>query len=78
MSILITMSFSVAEVLEDIKINGNKRISKETIIVLGKIEVNADYNDNELNNVLKNLYNSNFFKEIDLSLSNGLLTINLT
>ena len=77
-SILITMSFSVAEVLEDIKINGNKRISKETIIVLGKIEVNTDYNDNELNNVLKNLYNSNFFKEIDLSLSNGLLTINLT
>ena len=63
-SILITMSFSVAEVLEDIKINGNKRISKETIIVLGKIEVNTDYNDNELNNVLKNLYNSNFFKEI--------------
>ncbi len=77
-SILITISFSVAEVLEEIKINGNKRISKETIIVLGKIEVNTDYNDNELNNVLKNLYNSNFFKEIDLSLSNGLLTINLT
>ena len=57
-------SYSFAELLKDINVIGNQRISKETIIVLGKIEVNSNYNDERLNTTLKELYNSNFFKDV--------------
>ncbi len=69
------MTLVKAEILNEIKVEGNQRISEATIIVLGKIEIGTDYNDNNLNDVLKNLYNSNFFSDIDLNLSNGKLII---
>ena len=67
-----------AEIVKNIKVTGNKRISLETITVLGQISTNEDYSDNKLNIVLKNLYNSNFFSNIDINISNGTLTINVT
>ncbi len=69
------MSFSLAEVIKDVQIFGNKRISKETIIVLGNINLNADYNDDDLNTLLKNIYETNFFKDIKLELNNSTLNI---
>ena len=67
-----------AEIVKNIKVNGNKRISQETIIVLGQISNNVDYDDNKLNVILKNLYNSNFFSDIDLNITDEILTINVT
>jgi outer membrane protein insertion porin family len=67
-----------AEIIRNIKVDGNKRISLETIIVLGQININEDYDDNGLNTILKNLYNSNFFSSIDISILNETLTINIT
>ena len=66
-----------AEIIKDIKVNGNKRISQETIIVLGQINTTDDFNDNKLNETLKKLYNSNFFSNIDISISNETLIINV-
>jgi outer membrane protein insertion porin family len=67
-----------AEIIKNIKVNGNKRISQETIIVLGQISINDDYDDNKLNDTLKNLYDSNFFSNIDINILNETLTINVT
>ena len=53
-----------AEDILNVDVVGNKRLSKETIVVLGKIEMNKDYSDNDLNIILKNLYSSNFFEDI--------------
>ena len=39
--------------VNNIEINGNNRISDETVIIYGKIETNKDYNDLELNKILK-------------------------
>ena len=50
-----------AEVIKKIEISGNKRISNQTILVLGDISLNDEFNDSKLNTSLKNLYNSNFF-----------------
>ena len=36
--------FSYAEIIKDITVSGNKRLSKESIIVFGNIETNKDYN----------------------------------
>ena len=76
--ILITNLFSssaFAELLKDINVIGNQRISKDTIIVLGKIELGSDYNDERLNTTLKNLYNSDFFEDVKINLENGVLSI---
>jgi len=85
MKILINIIFLIlfssnlsAEIVKNIKVNGNKRISQETIIVLGQISTNEDYDDNKLNVVLKNLYNSKFFSNIDIVIINETLTINVT
>ena len=67
----------LAEIINKIEISGNKRISKATILVLGKISEGENFDNNKLNNSLKNLYETNFFSDIKLSLSDGLLTINL-
>ena len=61
---LIGSSFS--EIIKKIEIIGNKRISRETIIVLGKINLNVDYSDNELNILTKRLYETEFFKDISV------------
>ena len=47
------ISTSNAVVIKDIKINNNKRITEETIITYGNIQLNKDYNQKELNNIVK-------------------------
>jgi outer membrane protein insertion porin family len=76
--VFLIISKSYSENIKDIKINGNQRISKETIIVLGKININEDYNDNKLNETLKNLYSTNFFNNISINIENEILTVSLT
>ncbi len=71
-------SISFAENVKDIQVNGNKRISKETIIVLGKIDIDDFFDDNRLNDTLKNLYESNFFSNLEIKVINQVLTINVS
>ncbi len=72
---LIGSSFS--EIIKKIEIIGNKRISRETIIVLGKINLNVDYSDNELNILTKRLYETEFFKDISVLLKEKTLLIDV-
>ena len=51
-----------AENVSKIEISGNKRVSDETIIIYGDIKLNKDYQENDLNVILKNLYSTNFFE----------------
>ena len=64
-----------AENVSKIEISGNKRISKDTILVLGDIDPGSDYSEISLNESLKKLYETDFFKNINYDLSDGLLTI---
>ena len=66
---------SSAEIINDVVINNNKRISKETIVTLGNVKVGANYEKSDLDKVLKNLYDSNFFSDIKLSVANNKLNI---
>jgi len=70
-------SFLKAEIINKIEIEGNKRISKETILVLGKINQNEKFDEFKINEILKNLYNSNFFKDINISIEDKNLKIYL-
>ena len=70
-------SVSKAEIVKDIEINGNFRVSDETVKIYGKIILNQDYSEVELNKVLKNLYSTDFFENVTLDLQNNILKINL-
>ncbi len=65
------------EIIKKIEISGNKRISNQTILVLGDISLNEDFNNSKLNTSLKKLFDSNFFNDIKMNLNNGLLKIDL-
>ena len=64
-----------ADIINNIKVSGNKRISDQTIIVYGDIELNKEYNEIELNDILKNLYETNFFKTININIESTTLNI---
>ena len=64
-----------AEVVQNITVSGNDRISKETIRVYGEIELNKNYSTPEVNKILKNLYKTEFFEDVKISLANGVLNI---
>ena len=67
-----------AEIVNNIVIEGNKRVNEETIKIYGDIKVNKNYNDKDLNQILLNLYETNFFEEVKVDLSNGTLTVKIS
>ena len=66
-----------AEVIKDIKIEGNTRVSNETIKIYGDIKINEDYSEKDLNRILENLYSTNFFEDVQIELANNTLKIKL-
>ena len=72
------LSFLNAETVRKIEISGNSRISDETIKVYGELKgLNLNYSRNDLDNILKNLYSTNFFENVNLEIKNNILYINL-
>ena len=65
------LSNSNSEIIKKIEISGNKRISSETILVLGDISTGKNFVDNDLNKSLRELYNTNFFSDIQISFVDG-------
>jgi len=66
-----------ADIINNIIINNNERISLGTIKTYGKIEIGKDYSEDDLNQILKNLYETKFFKNISLKIDNQVLIIDL-
>lgn len=74
---ILFLSQSFSEIFNNVEVIGNKRISKETIVVLGKIKVGTDYDDNQLDTLTKELYKTKFFKNISVIIEDSILKINL-
>ena len=64
-----------SEIVNDILIKGNERISTETIKMFSDVQLNQEINANNLNEILKNLYQTDYFKDVKIDLKDGLLTI---
>ena len=71
------VNFSSAEIIEKIDVKGNERISKETIIMFSSVELNDEIDDIKLNDILKNIYNSNFFDDVSITFIDKILTISV-
>ena len=70
-------SFSFAEIVKKIEINGNERVSNESIEMLSDVTVGDDINKDDLNKILKNVYDTNFFTNVKVSFKDNTLTINV-
>ena len=76
--IYLTLSLmSSAFSLEKVEIDGNKRLSNETIQVYGKISNYNNFNDFTLNQIIKNLYETGFFENVKVSFENDILKISI-
>ncbi len=81
-NILFTLLFLVlfqlnsnSEIINDIEVYGNERISKNTILMFSDISVGQDLKPIETNEILKNLYNSDFFEDVQILFENNVLKI---
>ena len=66
--VLITTLFfgnALAETFSEFEISGNKRVSSKTIINFSKLKKNTELSKNDLKTALKNIYESNFFSDIN-------------
>ncbi len=67
-----------SEEIKKIEIAGNDRISSETIKMFSSIQLNQTLKNNDIDNILKNLYETNFFENIVVSFEDGVLKIKVT
>jgi outer membrane protein insertion porin family len=66
-----------ADILKKIQIKGNERITNETIKMFINVSIDQNINDNDINQILKNLYDTNFFEDISVFFDNQILLINV-
>ena len=64
-----------SEIVKSIEIIGNERVSSETIKLFAKVNINENLDNNDLNDILKNLYDTNFFKDITIELVSNIFII---
>ena len=68
-------SYAFADIINDIQVKNNNRITKETILTFGGIELGKNYSQEQLNDILLDLYSSNFFSDIKFDLQGDVLIV---
>ena len=78
-SIILAISLSFmsvkSEIVKNIEILGNERVSNETILMFSDVNINDDLTENRINSILKLLYETNFFKDVSVSFNSSKLSI---
>ena len=69
--------FNVAnsEIVKKIIIEGNERISKETINIFSSVSINENLDTNKINEILKDIYQTGFFQDVKIELNQNILLI---
>jgi outer membrane protein insertion porin family len=76
--ILLSVIFSnksFSDIINKITISGNARITDETIITFLPVKLNDDIDENQLNNITKELYETSYFKNVIITFNNNELNI---
>ena len=74
---LLNFNIANSEILEKIEVSGNERVNSETIKLFANIKPGDDLSDDNLNKILKNLYDTGFFKDINIQFLNNTLILNV-
>ena len=73
--LLFSIVYSTAEIVKSIIIEGNERVNSETIKIFAEVSINDNLNAEDLNLILKKLYKTNFFEDVQLFFEDSLLRI---
>ena len=68
---------SYSEIIKSIEIKGNNRISNKTIEMFSNISIGDNIKSNDLNDILKNIYETDFFENVSVTLEKNKLLINV-
>ena len=66
-----------SKTLNKIEIFGNDRITDETIKLFIPVDINDEINDDKLNQILKDLYETDFFEDVSIIFNDQTLSINV-
>ena len=64
-----------SEIVKKFNVEGNERVSELTIINFSDVKLNTNLEIKDFNRILKNIYSTDFFEDVSLSLNDGVLTI---
>ena len=66
---ILTLFFSSlrADIVNKIIVEGNSRVSEETIKIYGEIELNTEFNEKKIDEILNNLYSTEFLRMLKLN-----------
>ena len=68
----------MADEIKKILIDGNKRITDDTIIVFSGVKIGSQVNSDVLNEIVKKLYETNFFNDIKINYNKGILNLTVS
>ena len=71
----LTITSTLSEQLKSINIEGNERLADETIILFSNLKIGDDIDANIINNTFKNLFQTDYFKDLKIKFNSGKLNI---
>ena len=72
---LFTITSTLSEQLKSIDVEGNERLADETIILFSNLKIGDDIDANIINNTFKNLFQTDYFKDLKINFNSGKLKI---
>ena len=60
------LNYSFSDTIENFVIEGNDRVSNETIIMFSNLEVGENFDQDKLNVALKELYFTDYFSDVSI------------
>ncbi len=73
--LFLLINSSYAEVISKFKVIGNERVSTQTILNFSNLNIGDDPSKKDLNDSLKQIYETNFFEDVSINIDNSILSI---
>ncbi len=70
-----TITNALTEQLKSIDVDGNQRLADETIILFSNLKIGDNIDANIINNTFKNLFQTDYFKDLKINFDSGKLNI---
>ena len=74
-NVVAQVNCATAEIIKSININGNDRITEQEISQSLKVKIGQNVNENDLNNILKNVYSTGNFADISINKKENLFLV---
>ncbi len=75
--LLFLFDSTYAEKYKEIKVSGNERLTLETITMFSGLNLDSKIENKDLNNAIKKLYETNYFKNIKITTINDVIQIDI-